>query len=374
MLPYDAKDKEKPRLFFTFNGFTQWCNNSNNRYSHLLRKYCTRVTADIHRGDGGQYIRKIAEREEVARSLNPYFQPTVTSRKRTLEDYSPSELLEYERLKDELERSRELTKELLRQTKEQTRQVKTETETAITKMCLSLSEELIEKEKKEWDTYDSNPLNRYLSRSVQDANKSRILRNLELSKQGRDFCANKLRRIAAGEFDFNNQQSQTSQCMTQIANITAADTPTTAAVVRAATQGSNNHDAMEVVVVHPHEEVHVDTQQAVVVPVPEVERLSYVYIEDLMKAKWDEFAEDERKRLFGNNQANYLRLNSTLGKTAKVWYIARHDGKEPTSVQRPGEKYPVNRYDERDRSWLTTMLTTDWTERVKKATTTAVAK
>jgi hypothetical protein len=65
VLPYDPKDKEKPRLYFTFNGFTQWCNNSNNRYSHFLRKYCTRVTADIHRGDGGQYIRKIAEREET---------------------------------------------------------------------------------------------------------------------------------------------------------------------------------------------------------------------------------------------------------------------------------------------------------------------
>jgi hypothetical protein len=65
VLPYDPKDKEKPRLYFTFNGFTQWCNNSDNRYSHLLRKYCTRVTADIHRGDGGQYIRKIAEREET---------------------------------------------------------------------------------------------------------------------------------------------------------------------------------------------------------------------------------------------------------------------------------------------------------------------
>jgi hypothetical protein len=69
---YDPKDKQKTRLFFTFNGFTLWCNNSNNRYSHLLRKYCTRVTADIHRGDGGQYIRKIAEREETS------FPPQIT--------------------------------------------------------------------------------------------------------------------------------------------------------------------------------------------------------------------------------------------------------------------------------------------------------
>jgi hypothetical protein len=344
VLPYDPKDKEKPRLYFTFNGFTQWCNNSNNRYSHLLRKYCTRVTADIHRGDGGQYIRKIAEREETARSLNPYFQPTVTSRKRTLEDYSPSELLEYERLKEELERSRELTK-----------QVKIETEKAITRMGLEISEELIEKEKKEWDTYDSNPLNRYLSRSVQDANKSRILRNLELSKQGRDFCANKLRRIAAGEFDFT-QPSQTSQCISQIVDITSTTTPSTSTAIVATTTTTTAPLAI-VPAVDPQ----------TFAPLPKVDSLMYIYIEDVMKSFWDTQPENERQRLFGDDHAKYLKLNCTLGKTAKTWYKARHDGQAPPTVQRPGERYEVNRYDAKvDRGWLTQMLKSDWEDRLEK--------
>ncbi len=35
------------------------------------------MTADIHRGDGGQYIAKIVERELAAHGINPNFQPTV---------------------------------------------------------------------------------------------------------------------------------------------------------------------------------------------------------------------------------------------------------------------------------------------------------
>jgi hypothetical protein len=65
-LDYDPKDPEKTRLFFTYNGFIAWCTASKNHYADLLRKYCTRVTADIHNGDGGQYIAKIVDRELAA--------------------------------------------------------------------------------------------------------------------------------------------------------------------------------------------------------------------------------------------------------------------------------------------------------------------
>ncbi len=66
MLEYDPKDPEKTRLFFTYGGFITWCNNSKNFCGDILRKYCTRVTADIHNGDGGQYIAKIFDREIAA--------------------------------------------------------------------------------------------------------------------------------------------------------------------------------------------------------------------------------------------------------------------------------------------------------------------
>ena len=66
MLNYDPKDPEKTRLFFTYNGFIAWCTASKNHYADLLRKYCTRVAADIHNGDGGQYIAKIFDRELAA--------------------------------------------------------------------------------------------------------------------------------------------------------------------------------------------------------------------------------------------------------------------------------------------------------------------
>ncbi len=77
MLEYDPKDPEKTRLFFTYNGFIAWCTASKNHYADLLRKYCTRITSDIHRGDGGQYITKIVERELAARGINPNFQPAL---------------------------------------------------------------------------------------------------------------------------------------------------------------------------------------------------------------------------------------------------------------------------------------------------------
>jgi hypothetical protein len=77
VLEYDPKHPEKTRLFFTFNGFIAWCTASKNHYADLLRKYCTRVTANIHNGDGGQYITKIVERELAARGINPNFQPTL---------------------------------------------------------------------------------------------------------------------------------------------------------------------------------------------------------------------------------------------------------------------------------------------------------
>ena len=50
-MEYDPKDPEKTRLFFTYGGFIAWCTASRNAYADLLRKYCTRVTADIHNGD-----------------------------------------------------------------------------------------------------------------------------------------------------------------------------------------------------------------------------------------------------------------------------------------------------------------------------------
>jgi hypothetical protein len=77
VLDYDPKDPEKTRLFFTYNGFIAWCTASKNHYADLLRKYCTRITSDIHRGDGGQYIAKIVERELAARGINPNFQPVL---------------------------------------------------------------------------------------------------------------------------------------------------------------------------------------------------------------------------------------------------------------------------------------------------------
>jgi hypothetical protein len=77
VLDYDPKDPEKTRLFFTYNGFIAWCTASKNHYADLLRKYCTRITSDIHRGDGGQYIAKIVERELAARGINPNFQPAL---------------------------------------------------------------------------------------------------------------------------------------------------------------------------------------------------------------------------------------------------------------------------------------------------------
>ncbi len=36
------------------------------------------MTANIHNGDGGQYIAKIIERELAARGINPNFQPTLS--------------------------------------------------------------------------------------------------------------------------------------------------------------------------------------------------------------------------------------------------------------------------------------------------------
>ncbi len=77
MLEYDPKDPEKTRLYFSYGGFIAWCVASRNAYADLLRKYCTRVTADIHNGDGGQYIAKIFDRELAARGINPNFQPTL---------------------------------------------------------------------------------------------------------------------------------------------------------------------------------------------------------------------------------------------------------------------------------------------------------
>jgi hypothetical protein len=66
VLEYDPKDPEKTRLFLTYTGFIVWCAASKNAYAPLLRRYCTRFTADIHNGDGGQYITKIVERELAA--------------------------------------------------------------------------------------------------------------------------------------------------------------------------------------------------------------------------------------------------------------------------------------------------------------------
>jgi hypothetical protein len=72
VLPFDAKGKTKTRLFFNYHGLVIWCAGSGNKVSHLLVKHCVRAMADIHRGDGGQYIQKIAEREETS------FPPQIT--------------------------------------------------------------------------------------------------------------------------------------------------------------------------------------------------------------------------------------------------------------------------------------------------------